>query len=362
VGHAVEPVGDYFPWHDGSGLAHEDQEGDLESVLGVVLVLEDPAAHAPYHRTMPAHNRCQRCLVMAAHEVFKELAVGQPRSIAAKHRPSDVLDNLARLAARHVVSLVRATFALYTYYYPHSSVCCIFSQQRGSGNQPLETSAQPPGVPTMSENFQTEPFNPFKNNSSSAPSPQVLSNSSPLPDWLARRLLRQDENVAWVRGPRLNPSWERYITHPALFLVAVALGFVIVWVVRQATESGAELRVVSFFVAFGIAIATIFVLGFSAGYFTRLVVTNLRVVILQGYEVCDYWSIDQLPPSLLRFDRRDGQKASASVDLNALQTALGGSPTQFVEAKTILAFGKHLNRIKLRDKDATDRDQTLPQN
>jgi len=40
--------------------------------------------------------------------------------------------------------------------------------------------------------------------------------------------------------------------------------------------------------------------GIANGYFTRLVVTNYRLLILQGYEVCRSWSIHHLPRSLIR--------------------------------------------------------------
>src|SRR5947209_3069375 len=46
----------------------------------------------------------------------------------------------------------------------------------------------------------------------------------PLPAWLRTRLLRAEERITTVYGPALNPPWERYVTHPALFLAAVGLG------------------------------------------------------------------------------------------------------------------------------------------
>src|SRR5438093_253744 len=51
--------------------------------------------------------------------------------------------------------------------------------------------------------------------------------SAPLPDWLQRRLLREGEEVTSVRGPRWSPSWERYVTHPVLFLGGLAAGVLI---------------------------------------------------------------------------------------------------------------------------------------
>src|SRR4051812_3923800 len=49
-----------------------------------------------------------------------------------------------------------------------------------------------------------------------------------LPDFLARRILGEGEKIESVRGPRLNPSWERYVTHPLVVGVGVLLGLAVV--------------------------------------------------------------------------------------------------------------------------------------
>jgi hypothetical protein len=143
-----------------------------------------------------------------------------------------------------------------------------------------------------------------------------------------------------------------------LFLIAVVLGAAVLGTARVIAGSWSDMPPWPVFAAGGIAIASVYVLAGANGYFTRLVVTNFRVVILQGYEVCRTWNIDDLPPSLIRYDRRAGQRGSGSVDLEALQTALGGSSEQFVESKTILAFGKELDRFKTREKGRPDTDRT----
>src|SRR5262249_42342100 len=94
-------------------LADEDQEGGLEGVLGVVVIAEDPAAHGPDHRAMPAHQGGQRRLVPAAEVVLQQLPIGQARPTPQKHGPAQVLEDLARLACRHVVSLGEAKLAFY---------------------------------------------------------------------------------------------------------------------------------------------------------------------------------------------------------------------------------------------------------
>ncbi len=210
----------------------------------------------------------------------------------------------------------------------------------------------------MTDKFQPQSPRSVQSEPPDAEAPSVIGTSSPLPPWVARKILRPDETVSWVRGPRLNPSWERYVTHPGLILFPLFLGAVALCASATTTGPAGVFPAIIFTVA--IALPFIFVLGISAGYFTRLVVTDLRVVIVQGYELCWDCDIDYLPPSLIRYDPRRGGKASRSVNLDALQTALGGSSTQFVEAKAILKLAKTIDRIKLRDNDATDADQTAP--
>jgi hypothetical protein len=193
----------------------------------------------------------------------------------------------------------------------------------------------------MSDFFQSNPID--------GPPPKTFCLYPELPAWLARRLLRADEQITWVRGPWWNPWWERYVTHPALFLLALALGAACLWAGRLSAQSWSKMPPLPAVAAAAIVLGAIFVIGISAGYFTRLVVTNCRVVILQGYEVYRSWSLDDLPLSLIRYARRRGEEASRTVDLDALQTLLGSASEQFAGSKTILSFGKQLDRIKARE-------------
>jgi hypothetical protein len=193
----------------------------------------------------------------------------------------------------------------------------------------------------MSDRFQTGAFD--------ARAPHLSHAFPPLPAWLARRLLRAGEKITWVRGPRFTPSWEQYATHPALFLVALALGAACVGAGWLISGAWSEMLVLATFAAGGIVLGSIFVLGISSGYFTRLVVTDVRLFIIQGYEVCRTWGIDDLPRSLIRFGRVGDGLGSRTVDLDALKTMLGGSSDKFTESKTILALGKQLDQIKARE-------------
>ena len=176
--------------------------------------------------------------------------------------------------------------------------------------------------------------------------------SAPLPSWLARKHLHPDEQVLYVGGPRFNPSLERYITHPLLFVAALALGAVCAgfgWTMERQHPGTLAVGVLA---AFGLFIGSIIVLGLCCGYFTRLVATNRRVLILQGYEVCRRWHVHELPRHMVRYGRlEDGRDGAPTIDLNAMKTMLGGSSDQFVDAKTIMAFGKQINRMRGRDDD-----------
>ncbi|MCI0460112.1 MAG: hypothetical protein L0Z62_24435 [Gemmataceae bacterium] len=183
------------------------------------------------------------------------------------------------------------------------------------------------------------------------PRPDLSWQYQPLPPWLARRLLRADETVTWVRGPRWNPSWERYITHPGLFLLALLAGAACVAGGRLYGGSWSAMPVAPAVVAGALVIGSIYVLAIANAYFTRLVVTNFRLLILQGYEVCRSWGIDELPRSLTHYGMwRDGE-VRRTVDLDALQTLLGDPTDQVSDSKTIRALGRQLDQIKAHEGD-----------
>jgi hypothetical protein len=180
--------------------------------------------------------------------------------------------------------------------------------------------------------------------------PEPDQHPRPLPDWLRTRLLRAEERITGVYGPAFNPPWERYVTHPALFLVAVGLGAL--WLGEGWLLAGVrpDLLPWAALAAGSTVLGSVFVLGLACGYFTRIVVTTSRLVILQGYEVCRSWRVSDLPPSLIRYRRLESGVPSPAVDLDTLNSLLGAPSDQVVEAKTILAFGKHLERIQARDR------------
>lgn len=187
----------------------------------------------------------------------------------------------------------------------------------------------------------------FHNDIPDLRAPNYVGQFQPLPGWLADRLLRPDEQVEWVRGPWFNPSWECYVTHPALLLVPITASAMFI---VPGLRIGQAFLGPSILLSILLVVGTIIVLGIANGYFTRLVVTNRRLVILQGYEICRTWSIDHLPRSLLRY-RQWGDVSSLSIDVDAVKTMLGGASDKFTDSKTILSFRKRLDSITKDDKD-----------
>jgi hypothetical protein len=61
---------------DGRGFTKEHEEGGLKRILGIVLV-QQPAADAPYHRGMPAAKGGERRLIPPLEEAREQLAIGQ---------------------------------------------------------------------------------------------------------------------------------------------------------------------------------------------------------------------------------------------------------------------------------------------
>jgi hypothetical protein len=60
IRHLVQPVGDQVAGRDRRRLADQDKEGRLEGVLGIMVIAQDAATHAPDHRSVPAHQCRQR--------------------------------------------------------------------------------------------------------------------------------------------------------------------------------------------------------------------------------------------------------------------------------------------------------------
>jgi hypothetical protein len=193
----------------------------------------------------------------------------------------------------------------------------------------------------------------------------IATPSPALPAWLASRVLRPDEELSWVFGPTFNPPWERHVTNPVLFLQALAIGLMCATVIILLAAGDPRAVVAALVCGGGIVIGVIMVLGICSGYWTRLVVTDARLIVLQGYEVVKSWNIDNLPVSLRRYGKRKDGREAWSIDLDTVSTMLGASSGKAVDQKSILVFAKQVDRIRSREPDRTrefpeSRDDTQP--
>src|SRR4051812_20893081 len=109
--------------------------------------------------------------------------------------------------------------------------------------------------------------------------PREVAWSRPqLPGWLAKRLLREGEEIESVRGPRHSPAWEPFVTHPGVVLVGLALAAAIIAIGALALGSfDDKLMALPCVLALLSAVGGLLVVGLMAGIFTRLVITTQRV-------------------------------------------------------------------------------------
>jgi hypothetical protein len=190
---------------------------------------------------------------------------------------------------------------------------------------------------------------PAENRSSEDRSADIALPPPRFPAWLAARLLREGENVEWVSGPRAAPRWEPFATHPLFILAAATVAAAWVGLTLHKVGSVQDLPPLPVLGAGAILVGSIFIVGACCGYFTRLIVTNLRLIIVQGHTVRRCLSIDDLPMSLIRYRRVPGSELTRTVDLDALKTMLGGPSAEVADSKTILALGKKLANIRAQD-------------
>ena len=78
-GHAMEPAADRSVDPDRPGLASQQQEGGLEGVVGIVGIVEDPAADGHDHPPMTLDQGLEGELVSVRHVTFQHRTVGETR-------------------------------------------------------------------------------------------------------------------------------------------------------------------------------------------------------------------------------------------------------------------------------------------
>ncbi len=206
----------------------------------------------------------------------------------------------------------------------------------------------------MSDQYQPDPpespGRPERVERPEASAPPRIKAGPPLPEWLAKTALYPDEKPEWVRGPRYAPPWERMMTHPLAFLAAIPPAAICLAVGRIIAGEWKLLHPAFGIAAILIVFGSIIVIGFLTAYYTRLVVTDRRLLIIQGQVPIRSWGLGDLPASLLHFGRHafGGKDAGPRIDLNKLEKMLGGGGDGVVSSDAIIKFGKQLDRIKER--------------
>src|SRR5207253_490064 len=82
----------------------QDEEGRLEGVLGILLVVEHAPADAQDHRPMTADQGGEGGFVTAGGEVVQKLLIGPLQRTAADCHSAEVLQNHLELCRGHVRS------------------------------------------------------------------------------------------------------------------------------------------------------------------------------------------------------------------------------------------------------------------
>ena len=109
MGYTVEPVAHQRPRDHRAGLAHQDQEGRLEGILGVGLVAEHAAADAQYHRPVPPHQGFEGRLVTLTDVALEQLGIEQARAVGQQGNSAQAVDSTFQESRRSHGHLVRAT-------------------------------------------------------------------------------------------------------------------------------------------------------------------------------------------------------------------------------------------------------------
>jgi hypothetical protein len=68
----MEPAGQGLAIPDGCPFPSENQKGGLEGILGILMVLEDTAADAHHHGTVPLYKHRKGCLIVKSQEVLEQ--------------------------------------------------------------------------------------------------------------------------------------------------------------------------------------------------------------------------------------------------------------------------------------------------
>src|SRR5262249_32491219 len=113
VSDAVEPSGYRLLPTRGGGFASQREKGRLEQVLGVLVVVKNPPAHAEHQRTVPPDERSKGHLVALAGIALQQLAIALLPGRGNGEQGFNVAQKIFQLSADHgSSSLVRVLYQI----------------------------------------------------------------------------------------------------------------------------------------------------------------------------------------------------------------------------------------------------------
>jgi hypothetical protein len=115
-GDSVQPVGDPLPRPDGRCFACENQKGRLKGVLGIVVAVDDTAAHAEDHRAVATDEGFKGRFVLLLNKGRQQLPIPPACAILPQHRPAKMPDHRVHLRRRHTCPPCRS--------HPASTIHC----------------------------------------------------------------------------------------------------------------------------------------------------------------------------------------------------------------------------------------------
>src|SRR5450759_1054406 len=92
MGNSIKPVDQQFSFADIGCFAEKDEKGGLESIFGIVAVVENPATDAQDHRPMTPDQRFERSIFLANQKGFEQLCVCQPIRFLQKGHTAKMTD------------------------------------------------------------------------------------------------------------------------------------------------------------------------------------------------------------------------------------------------------------------------------
>jgi hypothetical protein len=80
---------------DGARIAHESEEGSLECVFDIVLMVQHTLADAPHHGPVPPDEDLKRCLIALADEALEQVGVDEAARRSCADEPVQMPDHTA---------------------------------------------------------------------------------------------------------------------------------------------------------------------------------------------------------------------------------------------------------------------------